>query len=83
MIKDLDLTTGQQAKLKEIRQTGRMKKKDIEGNSQLSDDEKKKQLRELQKQQAKNIQEILTDEQKEKFKANRKKNKKAAEENDN
>jgi Spy/CpxP family protein refolding chaperone len=75
MIKDLDLTSGQMAKLKEIRQTGRMKKQAINNNDQLTDDEKKKQLRQLQKEQAKNILDILTDEQKEKLKAKRKQNK--------
>ena len=71
LIKDLDLSTGQQAKLKEIRQTVRMKREAIDNNDQLTDDERKKQLRELQKQQAGWIQEILTDEQKEKFRSNR------------
>lgn len=73
LIKDLDLSTGQEAKLKEIRQTIRMKRETIDNNDQLTDDERKKQLRELQKQQARWIQDILTDEQKEKFRANRQK----------
>ena len=47
-------------------------RKTVKGsNGQLSEDEKKKQFRELQKEQAKAIQAILTDEQKEKFKAKR------------
>jgi hypothetical protein len=73
LVKELGLSTGQQAKLKEIRQTIRMKRKAIDNNDQLSDEEKKKQLRELQRSQAKSIEEILTDEQREKFRKNRKK----------
>lgn len=71
LVKDLDLSREQKIKLKEIREAGRSKKEAIENNSQLTEEEKKKQLRELQKEQAKNIQAILTDEQKEKFKAKR------------
>lgn len=71
LLKDLDLTREQKIKLKEIRQANMAKKEAIENNSQLSEEEKKKQFRELQKEQAKNVQAILTDEQKEKFKAKR------------
>lgn len=71
LLKDLDLSREQKIKLKEIRQANKTKKEAIENNSQLSDDEKKKQMKELQKEQAKAIQAILTDEQKEKFKAKR------------
>src|SRR5690242_1119769 len=53
MIKDLHLTKEQKGKLKEIREANKAKKDAIENNSQLSEDEKKKQLRELQKEQAK------------------------------
>lgn len=71
LLKELDLTREQKIKLKEIRQANKEKKEAIESNGQLSEDEKKKQLRELQKEQAKSIQAILTDEQKEKLKAKR------------
>ena len=71
LIKDLDLTREQKMKLKEIRQSNKTKKEAIENNSQLSDREKKDQLRSLQKEQAQNIQAILTDEQKAKFLKNR------------
>ncbi len=71
LLKELDLTREQNLKLKEIRQANKTKKEAIESNGQLSEDEKKKQFRELQKEQAKAIQAILTDEQKEKFKAKR------------
>ena len=73
LVEDLGLSTGQQAKLREIRETVRMKRKEIDNNDQLTDEERKKQIRELQKEQAKYIEGILTDEQKEKFRNSRKK----------
>ena len=73
LLKELNLTREQKIKLKDIRQANMAKKEAIENNSQLSDAEKKTQLRGLQKEQAQNIQNILTDEQKEKFKATRQK----------
>ena len=69
--KELDLTKEQKGKLKEIMQSGKAAKEAIESNTQLSEDNKKKQLRELQKSQAQKIQAILTPEQREKFKASR------------
>ena len=69
MLKELNLTREQKIKLKEIRQTNMAKKEAIENSSQLSESEKKTQLRGLQKEQAQNIQAILTDEQKEKFRS--------------
>ena len=68
MIRELDLTREQKIKLKDMRQANMAKKEAIENNSQLSDPEKKMQLRELQKAQAQNMQAILTELQKEKFK---------------
>ena len=47
------------------------KKETIENNLQLNDQDKKRQLHSLQKEQAQNIQAILTDEQKAKFKKNK------------
>ncbi len=70
-LKDLDLTKEQKAKVKEIRQEGKAAKEAIENNTQLSEEDKKKQLRELQKAQAQKVQAILTEEQKVKFKASR------------
>jgi len=69
--KELDLTKEQKGKLKEIMQSGKAAKEAIESNTQLSEDDKKKQLRELQKSQAQKIQAMLTPEQREKFKASR------------
>ena len=73
-LKDLDLTREQKGKLKEIRQSGQAAKAGIENNTGLSDDEKKKQLRALQKEQAQKVQAILTEEQKAKFKASNQNN---------
>lgn len=73
-LKDLDLTKEQRSKLKEIRQTNQAAKTAIENDAALSDTEKKKQLRDLQKKQAQQIQSILTEEQKAKFKEGGKKN---------
>lgn len=69
--KELDLTREQKGKMKEIMQSGKTAKEVIENNTQLSEAEKKKQLRELQKAQAQKVQAILTAEQLEKFKASR------------
>ena len=70
-LKELDLTKEQKGKMKEIVQAGKAAKEAIENNTQLSDEDKKKQLRELQKAQAQKVQAILTPEQREKFKASR------------
>jgi len=72
--KELDLTKEQKGKLKEINQSGKAAKETIENNAQLTEEEKKKQLRNLQREQAQKIQAILTPEQREKFKASRQNN---------
>lgn len=69
--KELDLTREQKGKMKEIMQANKAAKDAIENNTQLSDQEKKKQMRELQKAQMQKIQAILTPEQIEKFKASK------------
>ena len=73
-LKELDLTKEQKAKVKEIRQAGKSAKEAIENNTQLLEEEKKKQLRNLQKTQAQKVQAILTPEQREKFKASKQNN---------
>jgi Spy/CpxP family protein refolding chaperone len=70
-LKDLYLTREQKMKLKEIREANKTAKDAIENNAQLSEQDKKKQLRELQKEQAQKVQAILTPEQREKFKASK------------
>lgn len=72
--KELDLTREQKGKMKEIMQANKAAKEAIENNTQLSDLEKKKQMRALQKEQALKVQAILTPEQREKFKASRQDN---------
>lgn len=69
--KDLDLTLEQKGKVKEIMQANKAAKQTIENNTRLTDQDKKKQLQALQKEQAQKIQEILTPEQREKFKASK------------
>jgi Spy/CpxP family protein refolding chaperone len=73
-MKELDLTREQKGKMKEIMQSGKAAKEAIENNTGLSDQDKKKQMRELQKAQMQKIQAILTPEQLEKFKASRQNN---------
>ena len=73
-LKELDLTREQKVKMKEIMQSGKAAKDAIENNAQLSDQDKKKQMRELQKSQMQKIQAILTPEQVEKFKASKQNN---------
>jgi Spy/CpxP family protein refolding chaperone len=73
-LEELDLTKEQKGKLKEIRQSGKAAKDAIESNTQLSEQEKKKQLRNLKIEQAQKVQGILTEEQKAKFKASKQSN---------
>jgi Spy/CpxP family protein refolding chaperone len=68
-MRELDLTKEQKSKLKEIMQSGKAAKEAIKNDTKLSDEEKKKQNRALQKAQMQKIQTILTPEQLEKFKA--------------
>ena len=73
-LKELELTREQKIKLKEIRQSNQAAKAAIENNTGLSEEEKKKQIRTLQKEQAQKVQAILTEEQKAKFKASNQNN---------
>lgn len=70
-MKDLDLTREQRGKLKALGESNTREKTIIENNAQLSEAEKKKQLRALQKEQVQLLQAILTAEQLEKFRAGR------------
>ena len=72
--KELDLTREQKGRMKEIMQANKAAKDAIENDTRLSDPDKKKQLRALQKSQMLKIQAILTPEQREKFKASRQNN---------
>lgn len=73
-MEDLDLTREQRVKMKELMQVNKAAKDAIQNNTQLTDAEKKQQLKDLQKQNLQKIQAILTPEQLQKFKANRKNN---------
>ena len=73
-MRELDLTREQKGKMKEIMQANKAAKDAIENNTQLSEADRKKQMRELQKSMAQKIQAILTPEQMEKFKASRENN---------
>ena len=72
--KELNLTREQKGKIKEITQAGKAAKEAIENDIKLSDEDKKKEKRALQKVQIQKIQAILTPEQLEKFKASRQDN---------
>jgi Spy/CpxP family protein refolding chaperone len=72
--KELDLTLEQKRKMKEIMQSNKAAKEAIENNTQLSEQEQKKQLRGLQRSQMTKVQTVLTPEQREKFKASRQNN---------
>ncbi len=72
--KELDLTLEQKGKMKEIMQANKAAKEAIDNNTQLSEQEKKKQMRELQRSQMMKVQAVLTPEQREKFKASRQNN---------
>jgi Spy/CpxP family protein refolding chaperone len=67
--KELDLTLEQKGKMKEIIQANKAAKEAIENNAQISEQEKKKQLHELQRSKMMKVQVVLTPEQREKFKA--------------
>jgi Spy/CpxP family protein refolding chaperone len=69
--RELDLTREQKGKMKEIMQANKAAKEAIENDSKLSDEEKKKQKRELQKAQMLKVQAILTLEQRKKIKASK------------
>jgi Spy/CpxP family protein refolding chaperone len=73
-MKELNLTREQKGKMKEIMKGGKAAKEAIENNTQLSDQDRKKQMRELQKSQMQKIQAVLTPEQMEKFKASKQSN---------
>ncbi len=69
VLRQLDLTREQRIRLKQIRDDNQAKKAAIENNTGLNDEQKKKQLKELKKEQANKLQSILTEEQKEKFRS--------------
>lgn len=71
MIKDLHLTREQQAKMKEIHQSGRSKKEALLNDNKLTNDERQVKLRALQKEQFDSTMRILNDEQQQKMRNGR------------
>jgi Spy/CpxP family protein refolding chaperone len=65
LVKKLNLTTDQQAKLKTINEDFRKQAADIKNNSSLSDDQKKESFRDLFKKNREAQNAVYTDEQKE------------------
>ena len=73
MMKALNLTEAQKNQMKEMKMANKEKRTAILNNSSLTEDQKKDQLKELNKASAENMQSILTDEQKVKMKEAREK----------
>ena len=69
--KELNLTREQKGMMKELMQANKSAKEAIANNTQLSEQDKQKQIRALQKVQMQQIQAILTPEQRETFKASK------------
>ncbi len=74
MIKELNLSKSQLQQLKEMKKNNQVKKDEIENNSKLSAEEKKQQLRNIKKEQLQKLRQILTPEQLQKLKEQRKEN---------
>ena len=72
ILRSLNLTKEQRQKLKEIHQANRAKKEIIENNDQLSESQKKNQLKELHKEAAINMKNLLSEDQLNKIKELRK-----------
>jgi Spy/CpxP family protein refolding chaperone len=68
MMKELNLTREQAVKMKELHRANREKKDAIVNNDKLTNEERKSQLRALQKELFQNTLAILNDEQKQKLK---------------
>ncbi len=72
MILSLNLSKEQRQKFKEIHQATKEKKESISSNDQLTESQKKDQVKELHKEAAINMNSILSEEQRDKVKAMRK-----------
>lgn len=68
MMKELNLSEDQKAKLKEMREANKSKRDAIKNDSKLTDEQKKEQMKALKEEQKKGMQGVLTDEQKSKMK---------------
>ena len=74
MLRELDLTRDQRAKMKEINQSMKASKGAIENDPALSEKQKKQKLKAFRQEQVAKIQAILTEEQKINFREQRAKN---------
>ncbi|MBP6432701.1 MAG: hypothetical protein KA319_13125 [Ferruginibacter sp.] len=72
MMKELNLSRTQMKQLKEMRKSSKAQKEAIDGNNQISEEERKTKLKEFRKEQLKKMQQILTPEQITKLKEMRK-----------
>ena len=72
MIRSLNLSKEQKQKFKEIHQANKAKKESIESNGQLTESQKKDQVKELHKEAAINMNNVLSEEQRRKVKEMRK-----------
>ena len=63
MMRELNITKEQRAKLKEYRQSRIAAREAISSDDKLTEDEKAMKLRMLQREQVKNMQQVLSDEQ--------------------
>jgi Spy/CpxP family protein refolding chaperone len=69
IVKNLNLTAEQQAKVKELNQGLQTNVQSIKSNSALTDAQKKEQVKELMKKHREDIQSLLTQEQKQQLKS--------------
>jgi periplasmic protein CpxP/Spy len=68
MMKQLNLSEEQKAKLSEMKAVNKQKREAIKNNSSLTEDQKKEQLKALKGENKKSMQGMLTEEQKQKMK---------------
>ncbi|MGH2647811.1 MAG: hypothetical protein ACRDE8_09605 [Ginsengibacter sp.] len=76
MMKELNLSKEQRSQMKELHQSMKQQKETISNDSNLTDAEKQTKLRTLKKEQREKMESILTPEQKEKLKEEKKQSKK-------
>ncbi len=83
MMRELELSKDQRSKLKEIRQSNKVKKDEISNDDKLTTEQKDAKLRELQREQAQSTMTILNDEQKAKIKTMRQEMRRKRQQNQN
>lgn len=71
MVKSLDLTSEQEAKMKEIKEAYSSEIEKVKINETLSDENRNQEIKTLRKKQHQEMNNVLTDEQKQKMKENR------------